>query len=87
MALMVQMPRELLWDRTEAPDDELWRLQRIADFFPTFGREYETVVELHHNRDRLRLDAATRTLIEEYHRAWQLKKQRDAEAVRGRIRR
>src|SRR5438552_9745658 len=71
---MVEVPRELLWDHAEAPDDLLWRLQRIADFFPAFGKDYETVRELHRRRDELRLDAPTRLLIEEYHRAWQAKK-------------
>ena len=84
---MVEVPQELLWDRTEAPQDELWRLQRIADFFPSFGRQYETVCELYRHRDQLRLDSSTRTLIEEYHRAWELKKQRDAEKQIGKLQR
>jgi len=66
---MVTVPKEILWDYREAPEDLLWRLQRIADFFPRFGRDPETVVLLHENRDRLRLEPATRALIEEYHRA------------------
>lgn len=76
---MVEVPRELLWDRIEAPQDELWRLQRIADFFPSFGRQYETVCKLYRHRNKLRLDAPTLALIEEYHRAWELKRQSNAE--------
>lgn len=66
---MITVPREILWDYREAPKDLLWRLQRIADFFPRFGRDQETVGLLHDNRNRLRLAPATRALIEEYHRA------------------
>jgi hypothetical protein len=66
---VITVPREIVWDYREAPDDLLWRLQRIADFFPRYGRDRETVVLLFENRDRLRLEPATRALIEEYHRA------------------
>ena len=66
---VISVPREMLWDYREAPEDLLWRLQRIADFFPRFGRDRETVALLFENRHRLRLEPATRVLIEEYHRA------------------
>jgi len=66
---VITVPKEILWDYREAPDDLLWRLQRIADFFPRYGRDRETVALLFENRNRLRLEPATRTLIEEYHRA------------------
>ncbi len=39
----IDIPKELLWDYTKAPDDLLWRLQRIADFFPAYGTDRETV--------------------------------------------
>src|SRR3972149_10325504 len=29
----IPIPKALLWDYTTPPDDLLWRLQRIADFF------------------------------------------------------
>jgi len=48
----------------------LWRLQRIADFFPLYGRDREPVMLLWAHRDQLKMDAATRALVEEYYRAW-----------------
>ena len=66
---MIEVPKDILWDYDEPPEDLLWRLQRIADFFPLYGRERETVMLLFSYRDRLNLDDATRLLIEEYHRA------------------
>jgi hypothetical protein len=66
---MIEVPKDILWDYDEPPEDLLWRLQRIADFFPLYGRERETVTLLFRHRDQLNLDDATRLLIEEYHRA------------------
>ena len=66
---MITVPRAILWDYREAPEDLVWRLQRIADFFPRYGRDRATVELLFANRDRLRLEPGTRALIEEYHRA------------------
>ncbi len=71
--VMIPVPKDLLWDYDEAPEDLLWRLQRIADFFPLYGKDRETVELLHVYRDQLRLDGATRALIEEYRHAWELK--------------
>lgn len=65
----IEIPRELLWDYDEPPEDLLWRLQRIAEFFPLFGRDRDTVLSLWQNIDRLRIDTTTRLLIEEYRRA------------------
>ena len=59
---MITVPREIVWDYREAPEDLLWRLQRIADFFPRYGRDRETVTLLFENRPRLRLEPATRAL-------------------------
>jgi hypothetical protein len=70
---MIPVPRDILWDYHEAPEDLLWRLQRIADFFPLYGWDRATVALLYANRDRLRLDEATRALIQEYYRAWEQK--------------
>ena len=67
---MIEVPKDILWDYDEPPEDLLWRLQRIADFFPLYGRERETVMLLFRYREQLNLDDATRLLIEEYHRAW-----------------
>jgi hypothetical protein len=67
---MIQVPKEILWDYQEPPVDLLWRLQRIADFFPLYGREKQTVELLFIHREQLKLDDPTRILIEEYHHAW-----------------
>lgn len=68
---MIAVPKELLWDYREPPQDLLWRLQRIADFFPLYGKDRDTVALLYTHRDRLKVDEATKALIEEYHRAWE----------------
>jgi len=67
---MIEVPKEILWDYREPPEDLLWRLQRIADFFPLYGREKETVALLFAHRNQLSLDDETRVLIEEYRLAW-----------------
>ena len=67
---MIEVPKEILWDYDEPPEDLMWRLQRIADFFPLYGREQQTIMLLFRHRDQLNLDDGTRALIEEYHRAW-----------------
>jgi hypothetical protein len=36
--MTIAIPKEILWDYTEPPEDLLWRLQRIADFFPPMAR-------------------------------------------------
>jgi hypothetical protein len=66
---MIEVPKEILWDYQEPPEDLLWRLQRIADFFPLYGRDKETVGLLFNHRNQLKLDNATRLLIEQYQRA------------------
>jgi hypothetical protein len=68
---MIAVPRELLWDYREHPQDLLWRLQRIADFFPLYGKDRDTVALLYAHRDQLKVDEATKVLIEEYHRTWE----------------
>jgi len=71
MAGMISVPEEILWDYQEAPPDLLWRLQRIADCFPRFGGDREVVELLYSHRNELKLDNATKALIEEYYLAWQ----------------
>lgn len=66
----IRVPRELLWDYGEAPADPLWRLQRIAEWFPAYGRDRATVHELYVHRDQLRVPEETRALIELYEEAW-----------------
>lgn len=69
----IEIPKELLWDYKKPPDDPLWRLQRIADFFPVYGRDRETVFGLYKKREKLRMDETTRLLVEEYKNAWEEK--------------
>ena len=64
------MPPELLWDYREPPDDPLWRLQRIAEWFPAFGRDRATVAGLYARRDDLRVPREVLTLIEIYEQVW-----------------
>lgn len=66
----VEIPKKLLWDYKEAPDDILWRLQRIADFFPVYGADKETVTLLFENRDRLKLEEGKYKLIGIYKEVW-----------------
>jgi len=69
---MIPVPKDIVWDYEEPPEDLLWRLQRIADFFPLYGRDRETVMLLYAHRDQLKMDGPTRALIEEYGRVWNL---------------
>ncbi len=66
----VHIPKELLWDYKEPPDDLLWRLQRIADFFPAYGTERETVGLLFKYRNRLKLETGKYKLIALYEEVW-----------------
>jgi len=67
---MVDIPAELLWDYTEPPEDILWRLQRIADFFPAYGTNRNTVMLLFKHRDKLKLEAGKYRLIGIYKEVW-----------------
>jgi hypothetical protein len=67
----VHVPREILWDYREPPDDLMWRLQRLADFFPAYGVDRKTVRLLFEHRDRLKLEPGRHKLIGMYHDAWQ----------------
>ncbi len=70
MLTNIRIPKELLWDYKEAPDNILVRLQRIADFFPAYGTDKETVQLLFEHRDRLKLEAGEYRLIELYYEVW-----------------
>lgn len=61
---------DLVWDYGRPPADPLWRLQRIADAFPAYGRDRRTVALLFAHRSGLRLAVETRALIELYEEAW-----------------
>jgi hypothetical protein len=65
-----EIPKELLWDYKEPPDNLLWRLQRIADFFPAYGDDQENVKLLFQYRGNLKLDYGKRRLIELYYEVW-----------------
>jgi hypothetical protein len=66
----VKVPKELLWDYKEPPQDILWRLQRIADFFPAYGTDRDTVELLFKYRDRLKVEEGKYKLIELYKEVW-----------------
>jgi hypothetical protein len=66
----IHVPSELLWDYRKPPDNILWRLQRIADFFPQYGTEKETVELLFQYRDKLKLEDGKYKLIELYKEVW-----------------
>ena len=66
----INIPEELLWDYKTPPDDILWRLQRIADFFPAYGTDRETVALLYKHRDKLKLEEGKYKLIAIYREAW-----------------
>ena len=66
----VKVPKELLWDYKEPPQDILWRLQRISDFFPAYGTDRDTVELLFKYRDRLKLEEGKYKLIELYKEVW-----------------
>ncbi len=66
----IDVPGELLWDYKDAPDDLIWRLQRIADFFPAYGTDRETVELLYQFRDRLKLEEGKHRLIGIYKEVW-----------------
>jgi hypothetical protein len=66
----IEIPKELLWDYKEPPDDILWRLQRIADFFPAYGTDKEIVQLLFEYRDKLKLEKGKYKLIELYKEVW-----------------
>lgn len=69
----IQIPKELLWDYKEPPDNLVWRLQRIADFFPAYGTDRETVKFLFKYRGKLKLEAGTYRLIAIYNEVWNKK--------------
>lgn len=75
MAQQVEVPKDIVWDHRVAPADLHWRLQRLADFFPRYGRDRTTVGLLFGHLHELKLDPATRALIEEYERAHEEREQ------------
>lgn len=70
---VIAIPKALLWDYTTPPADLLWRLQRIADFFPLYGTDRDTVSALYEHKDQLKMDRETALLLEEYYKIWKSK--------------
>ncbi len=66
----INIPPGLLWDYKKPPDDILWRLQRIVDFFPAYGTDKETVDLLFEYRDKLRMEEGKYKLITLYKEVW-----------------
>ena len=66
----INIPKELVWDYTEPPIDFLWRLQRIADFFPAYGTDRETIGFLFDHLGSLELEEGKSRLIAIYHEVW-----------------
>ncbi|MGE0087098.1 MAG: hypothetical protein AB7S75_22060 [Desulfococcaceae bacterium] len=69
----IEVPADILWDYRQAPKDILWRLQRIADFFPTYGTDRKTVRFLFAYRDLLKIEKGRYRLIELYEEVWRNK--------------
>ncbi len=76
----VDIAPELVWDYREPPEDLTWRLQRIAEWFPAFGRDRATVAQLYAHRDTLRIPPEVRALIEIYEEIWN---EREADSGNG----
>lgn len=68
---LVPIPPDLVWDHHDPPADELWRLQRIAEWFPHRGRDRATVERLHARRSELQVPIEIVRLIELYEADWQ----------------
>ena len=66
----VALHPDLAWDYDEPPADALWRLQRIADAFPAYGRDRQTVGQLVLHLSALRLRSEVRALILIYEDKW-----------------
>jgi hypothetical protein len=66
----VDIHPDLVWDYETPPRNHLWRLQRIADAFPAYGRDRKTVELLHRYAHELALEPEVRALIELYREAW-----------------
>ena len=67
---MVIVPRELVWDYSEPPTELLWRLQRIADFFPAYGSDREIVGLLFDHLAELDVEEGKSRLIVLYNEVW-----------------
>ena len=67
MAIEVPIHPDLVWDYDPPPSDPLWRLQRIGESFPFYGRDRLTIRLLYQHRDQLDLPSEITRLIELYY--------------------
>ena len=63
---MIALPKEIVWDYPEPPHDEMWRLQRLADFFPHHGRDRDSVRALLRRLPELKVPPEVAELIRLY---------------------
>lgn len=68
MEEVIPIPKEIVWDYEEPPRDNLWRLKRIAMFFPAYGDDPMTVKMLYEHLDELGVDADRRVTIEIFYK-------------------
>ncbi len=64
----IPISKEIVWDYAEPPHDMLWRLRRIAMFFPAYGDDPTTVRKLYEHLDELGIDQERRITIATYRR-------------------
>ncbi len=64
---------DMVWDYKSAPDDLLWKLQRITHFFPAYGADRNTVKLLFQYRDQLKIEKGKYELIGVYEEVWREK--------------
>lgn len=79
---LIDVPKELVWDYRETPMDPMWRLERVASWFPVKGRDRKTVAALYRVRHLLKLPPETFDLIELYEEKW---REREEERCRGMV--
>jgi hypothetical protein len=67
---VLDLPKEIVWDYPTPPLDAAWRRQRLASFFPHYGRDRRSVAELYANVTDLQVAPEVKSLIALYARAW-----------------
>ncbi|MEW6607179.1 MAG: hypothetical protein AB1414_06945 [bacterium] len=66
----ISFPKALLWDY-KYPPDKNWALQRIAQFFPVYGHDFQTINALYSQIEQLDISYETREAIKLYYRIYQ----------------
>jgi len=69
---MIPVPKEIVWDYAVPPEDERWRAQRLAEFFPNYGRDRDTVQFLLTRLADLKIPDENKELIRMYARHYAL---------------